>query len=317
MAEGGIGQQVLHSSSNGGGVERIDEHRAFSGDFGERRTVRREHRTAAGHRFEHGQSEPFYQRWKCKKERVGKTGADLVVAELADEEHPVVQAELPRQPHERRVALAATGEHEREIGMVRGYLCKSADQPRQVFVGQAVAQAKGKRPVCKQCFKSRRCVAQAKQGWFRVVRVPSGGYAVQDDRYLVGRYAAVERGLARTFGHGDDVVGRSHGSPDTPAPERPLNPPPPAPAIGEVGMVHPYQVVQSDDDAPSADADGEKVEQGVVHVGVELVDDPGAAEDVVRRGNVVRCENLPEVGLLGNGAMARRPADDDVLVCAV
>ena len=140
---------------------------------------------------------------------------------------------------------------------------------------------------------------------------------MQDDRYLVGRYAAVERGSARTFGDGDDVVGRGHGPPDTPTPKRPLNPPPPAPAVGEVGMIHPDQVVQGDDDAPSADADGEKVEQGVVHVGVELVDGPDADEDVVRRGNVVRCENLPEVGLIGDGTMARWPADDDVLVCAV
>ena len=37
----------------------------------------------------------------------------------------------------------------------------------------------------------------------------------------------------------------------------------------------------------------------------------------VRRGNVVRGENLPEVGLLGDGAVARGAADDDVLIFAV
>ena len=149
LAECGIGQQTLHAGGDGCGVEGIDEYRIVSSDFSERRTVRREHRAAAGHCFEHGQPESFYQRRKREKERVGKTGADLLVAELTGEEHPVAQAELMRQPHERRIALAAAGEHEGEIGMVRGDLGKGAHQPRQVFVRQAVAQAKDKRPFCK------------------------------------------------------------------------------------------------------------------------------------------------------------------------
>ena len=105
---------------------------------------------------------------------------------------------------------------------------------------------------------------------------------MEDGCYFVGWHAVVERSLARACGDGDDVVGCGNGPADTHTPERPLDPPPPAPAIGEVGVIHPYQVVQGDDDAPSAHADGEKVVQGVIHVGVEGVNDPGTGEDVVR-----------------------------------
>ena len=189
----------------------------------------------------------------------------MLVAELTGEKHPVVQAELMRQLHERGIALAAAGEYEGEIGMVWGDLSKSMNQPRQVFVRQTVAQSKDKRPFGKMVENVSLCtvlvgrMAQVKLSGFRVARVPSGSHAVEDGCYFVGWYAVVERRLARAFRDSDDVVGCGEGSADTEAAQRSFDPAPPASAVGEMGVIHPDQIVQGDDDAPSAHADGEKV----------------------------------------------------------
>ena len=132
-------------------------------------------------------------------------------------------------------------------------------------------------------------MAQVKLGRFRVARVPDGCHAVEDSGYFVSGDAVVDCAAWRVLAETATMwsaVAMARRIPKLP--RDPLTQLPPAPSVGEVRVIHPYQVVQGDDDAPSAHADGEKVVQGVVHVGVEGVDDPGTGEDVLRRGNVVR-----------------------------
>src|SRR4051812_39066336 len=103
LAQLRIHQDAAHGLRNFGGIERIDEQRGVTHDFGQRRNIGGNDRRAAGHRFERRKSKSFVERRKDEHARESVENGERLVRDEAEKPHVLVQLVAVHRAAQRRV----------------------------------------------------------------------------------------------------------------------------------------------------------------------------------------------------------------------